>query len=381
VSARGAKHGPGAGDVGAELRDRLRGAPMPGSEDARRRAWGVVRAAAPPPRRSRRRRRVAAALLAVAAVTFALTPPGAAVGEWVRARVDPPEPVAQPAATPAVRLPATGKLLVRDSRGAAVVGQDGDRVRLGRYDGATWSPHGMFVAAWRGSRLAALTPAGDVRWALTAPAPVVAVRWSPDPGYRVAYVTAGGALRIVAGDGSGDRPFARLAPQVAPAWRPGAPTVLAYVGARGRLEVRDVDSGALIARPRGAVPRGTHTLSWSAGGQRIAAAAPGALRVFDLRRNRSRRIAPPPRARYTAAAYAPTHATLALVTTAQGRSRVVAGREVFSTRGRIAGLAWSADGRWLMLDATDAGQLVAVRVVGRPRVLSFPGGRLDGWSP
>jgi hypothetical protein len=58
----------------------------------------------------------------------------------------------------------------------------------------------------------------------------------------------------------------------------------------------------------------------------------------------------------------------------------VAGREVFATRGRIAGLAWSADGGWLMLDTPDAGQLVAVRIVGRPRVLSFPGGRLQGWS-
>jgi hypothetical protein len=31
-----------------------------------------------------------------------------------------------------------------------------------------------------------------------------------------------------------------------------------------------------------------------------------------------------------------------------------------------------------MLETT--GQLVAVRVVGAPRVLSFPGGRLQGWS-
>jgi hypothetical protein len=60
---------------------------------------------------------------------------------------------------------------------------------------------------------------------------------------------------------------------------------------------------------------------------------------------------------------------------------VLAGRhEVYATRGRTGGLAWSADGRWLMLDAPGAGQRVAVRVVGPPRVLSFPGGRLDGWS-
>jgi hypothetical protein len=31
-----------------------------------------------------------------------------------------------------------------------------------------------------------------------------------------------------------------------------------------------------------------------------------------------------------------------------------------------------------MLETPD--QLVAVRVVGGPRVLSFPGGRLEGWA-
>jgi hypothetical protein len=57
---------------------------------------------------------------------------------------------------------------------------------------------------------------------------------------------------------------------------------------------------------------------------------------------------------------------------------VRAGRALFATRGRIGAVAWSPDGRWLMLEAP--GQLVAVRVAGTSRVLSFPGGRLDGWS-
>jgi hypothetical protein len=300
----------------------------------------------------------------------------------VRARVDPPDPVAQPAARPAIRLPAQGRLLVSDALGVTVVDEDGDRTRLGHHDGATWSPNGLFVAAWRGDRLAALTPQGDERWAITAPSRIAAARWSPDPGYRVAYVTAAGELRIVAGDGSGDRALARAAPAVPPAWRPGAWRVVAFVRGR-RIEVRDVDSGALVAHPRGAVPRGTRSLSWSAGGRLLAATGPRAIRVFDLggAGGRAGRIEPPGRARFTASAYAPTRLALARLTRARGRSTVTAGRrDVFATRGRIAGLAWSADGRWLMLDTPDAGQLVAVRVVGPPRVLSFPGGRLHGWS-
>jgi hypothetical protein len=310
-----------------------------------------------------------------------VSPPGAAVGEWVRDRVDPPAPVAGPAATPAIRLPAPGRLLVRDALGITVVGRDGDRVRLGQFDGATWSPNGWFAAAWRGDRLSALTPGGTVRWTITAPGRVVAGRWSPDPGYRIAYVTAAGELRVVNGDGTGDRPFAAAAPRPAPAWRPGARTDLAYVSPQGRLVIRDVDTGTRVALPRRELPRHVHTLAWSAGGRQLTALGPRAAQTLDLRRpGRAARLVAPAGARFIAAAYAPTHPTLARVMRARGSSTVVAGREVFTTRGRIAGLAWSADGRWLMLDTPDAGQLVAVRVVGPPRVLSFPGGRLHGWS-
>jgi hypothetical protein len=364
--------------VSDELRRRLRQAPVPEADEAERRAWAVVRSAAPPSRPSRWRRRVpVAALVAALGVIVAVTPPGAAVGEWVRDRVDPPTREVQPAATPANRLPAPGRLLVRDARGIAVVAQDGSRSRLGRYDGATWSPHGRFVAAWRGTRLTALTPEGEVRWQIDAPARIRAARWSPGLGYRIAYLTDGARLRVVAGDGTGDRPLAAAAPTI-PAWRPGSDRELAFVTPAGRLEVRDVDRGALIARPSGAVPRTTRALSWSAGGRRLAAAGRRAIRVFDLRRDRITRIASRPGERFVVAAFSPAGATLARISRAAGRSTVTAGRELFATRGPIASAAWSPDGRWLMLETR--GQLVAVRVVGAPRVLSFPGGRLAGWS-
>lgn len=363
-----------------DLRDRLERTPVPGAEDARRRAWNVVHASAPAAAAhpSRRRWRApAVALFVAAAVTVAFTPQGAAVGDWVRARV-----AAAPKATPrpATRLPAAGRLLVRDDRGVAVVAHDGARAALGRFDGATWSPRGLFLATWRGTRLSALTPRGEVRWQIVAPDRIRAARWSPDPGFRVAYVTAGNRIRVVAGDGTGDRPFARSGAAI-PAWRPGGPHVLAYVSALGRLEVRDVDAGALIARPRSAAPKGTRTLSWSPGGRLLAAMGPREVRVYDLRRKRSTRMTPPdPGSRFTAATYAPSHPTLAVVTRSRGRSTVTAGREVFATRGRITGANWSPDGRWLILDAPDVRQLIAVRVRGGPRVLSFPGERVDGWS-
>ena len=375
-----------------DLRDRFERAPLPDAEDARRRAWSVVSAAAPPAAtrsRMRRWRVPVVALLVAAGAAVALTPPGAAVGEWVRARVTTPKKAAEPVTKPATRLPASGRLLVRDERGIAVVAHDRTRTVLGRYDGATWSPRGLFVAAWRGTRLSALTPAGAVRWQVTAPQPIRTARWSLEPGFRVAYLTSGGQLRIVNGDGTGDRPFARAGP-AAPAWRPRAGHVLAYATLSGRVEVRDVDTGALIASPHATVPR-ARMLSWTSSGRRLAVMSAHEIRVFDLHRNSSRTIAPPSdsgfkdapraRARFTAAAFSPTGATLAIVTRSRGRSTLTAGRELFATRGRITGATWSHDGRWLMLDAPDARQLIAVRVRGAPSVLSYPGGRVQGWSP
>ena len=360
-----------------DLARRLEQAPVPDAAGAQQRAWAVVRSAAPAARAVRWRRVPVVAFVAAVGAAAALTPPGAAVGEWVRDRVDPPQPVVQPRVQPATRLPGSGRLLVRDARGIAVVAPDGKRTRLGRYDGATWSPHGRFVAAWRGTRLAALTPAGEVRWEIEAPARIRVARWSLDRGYRVAYVTDGDRLRVVAGDGTGDRPLAAAAGAAIPAWRPGGDHALAFVTPAGRLEVRDVDTGAAIERPR-AIFRGTRTLTWSAGARLLAAAGPRAIRVFDLRAGGARRIAAGPRERFTAAAFSPIGPALARVSRTAQRSTVRAGRALFATRGRIGAIDWSPDGRWLMLEAP--GQLVAVRVAGAPRVLSFPGARLHGWS-
>ena len=103
----------------------------------------------------------------------------------------------------------------------------------------------MAVAA--GDRLAAVDPHGTVRWALARPA-VSDPRWYSPSGYRVAYLSAG-TLRVVDGDGTGDRLLATGVAHVAPAWRPGQPLgpfELAYVTARGRVVVRDGDTGKVV---------------------------------------------------------------------------------------------------------------------------------------
>ena len=148
--------------TGRELRDALRAA---ASEDpaARERSWRVVRAAyagyAP-----RRRRRPWPALVAavalsvvVAAGAAAAAAPRSDVGRWVREVLGAGEPGARPVLA---RLPGGGRLLVRAGDSAWVVAPDGSKRRLGAYDGASWSPHGRFVVAWRGHELAALDPRG-----------------------------------------------------------------------------------------------------------------------------------------------------------------------------------------------------------------------------
>jgi len=364
------------------LGERLRRAEPPDAEGARRRARAAVLAAAPPPSPRRRRRIGLGVALALAAVAVALTPPGEAVGEWLRRAADPPPPPAEAPATPprpADVLPGGGRVLAREPGGVVVVRRDGGRERLGRWSGAAWSPRGLFVVAWRGPELAALEPDGTVRWRLRAPGSIRGARWSPD-GFRIAYLTGAAELRVVAGDGTGDRRLGNARP-VAPAWRPGEPRTLASVRRGGRVEVRDVDTGTLRWRSRRLLSRRTRALSWSPDGRRLLAVAPRGLRVLDLRRERVVRLSAPPGARVTGAAFAPRGRALAVVTRGGGRSALaVRGRELFSTRGRLSAPVWSPDGAWVVAGWRGAGQWVAVRAKGAPRLAAVErAGAPLGW--
>src|SRR5919197_208005 len=267
-----------------------------------------------------------AAVLAGAAVAVAADSP-----RWVRSvlgTAQSPHPVRVSLGS----LPA-GRLLVSSSRGTWIVRGDGTRVRLGPWTAATWSPRGLYVAAWRGHELSAVAPDGRVAWTFAAPAAVRDARWSPD-GYRIAYRRASG-LAVVAGDGTGPRILAAAVRAVAPAWRPGEPHTLAWVGARGRVEVRDVDTGRVDwrwATPVGAV----RELLWSADGRRLLVRGERRLVVFEVgaseaaRSGRGRATARnghtldlPRGARVTAAAWAPRGRRLAIALRTGTTSRVV----------------------------------------------------------
>ena len=137
-------------------------APSEHDAAARERARRVVQAAAAQGAREPRRRRpvrlIAAivALVLAAGATATASAPHSGVGRLVRnvLGID-----AAPRAA-LVHVPGGGRLLVQAGRSTWIVQRDGQRRRLGSYDGASWSPRGLFVVAWRGGVLAAVEPGG-----------------------------------------------------------------------------------------------------------------------------------------------------------------------------------------------------------------------------
>ncbi len=218
------------------MRKELERIEIPDEHEARERSLAVVRAAfaehEPQPQR-RSWKPIAAIALALVVVAGLLSPPGRAVLDEIR------EVVGVEKAQPALfSLPAPGRLLVTADSGAWVVEQDGSKRLLGPYREASWSPFGRFVVASRPNELVALTPEGEVRWSLARPN-VRFPRWGGTrTDTRIAYIT-GNELRVVGGDGKGDRVLDRRGRREAPVWRPGGGHVLAYaradgIGARGQ---------------------------------------------------------------------------------------------------------------------------------------------------
>lgn len=211
--------------------------------EARERTWAVVAAAfaqrEPVPRRRSWKPAVAVAL-AVAALAALLSPPGRAMLDELREVVG-----VENADRALFSLPADGRLLVVSDAGAWVVEQDGSKRLLGPYRDASWSPFGRFVAAARANELAALTPGGDLRWTLARP-DVRFPRWGGTrTDTRIAYFSRG-RLRVVGGDGKGDRLLDADAALRPPSWLPGAAHRLAYLRRDGSVRIVDADSGAVV---------------------------------------------------------------------------------------------------------------------------------------
>jgi len=358
---------------------------VPSDAEAEERAWSVVRDAYAHREPLVRRRRspirpaLVLAAVAVAVVAAALSPPGRAVVNAVRRSIGIEG--AQPAL---FQLPSPGRLLVSGAGGTWVVAADGSTRRLGAYSQASWSPHALYVVAATANELAAVAPAnGHVHWQLARPA-IGFPRWGGTrTDTRIAYVT-GSTLHVVAGDGTGDR---RLPPsaRVAPAWQPGTSRhVLAYVDVRGRLTIMNADRGIVTRRSRPYMD--VRDIAWSPNGRTLALAARDEVALFDVATGEAHVVGV---RGVRTLAFAPD-GRLALL---RGNGVLLVAharvRTLFAAPSRLAGLAWSPNGRWLLSSLPAADQWVFVQARGGHRVLAVSHIRrqfgsepsLDGWAP
>jgi hypothetical protein len=353
-----------------DVRSALLAAPVPDELEAQRRTWGVVKAAyaeREPVRRPRRLRLLVALAVLAALVAAALSPPGRAVGDWIRDRVAGEEET-EPAL---VRLPSAGQLLIVSADGPWIVRPDGSKRLLGAYDDASFSPSGRFVVTTRGRRVVALEPDGDPRWSVTRPQPVADARWAPSPGFRVAY-RAGETLRVVGGDGTGDRLLAKNVAEVAPAWQPlEGRTVLAYAGTRGRVHVVDAEGEERWSADPGAPPA---KLVWSSDGRFLLVVTSGLRHRFYGQRGRPAGVLRTPAAHTVLdAEFEPgtRRVSYSAFDPESGRGIVVLGEERLQrVEGRISDLAFSPDGRWLLAGWPEADQFLFLRLPGVGRIVA-----------
>jgi hypothetical protein len=336
-------------------------------EGAEERAWDVVRRAfaeREPVQRQRHYLRPALALgIAAAVVAGAVSSPGRAVLGDLRDQV-----VGQRNAAPALfSLPAPGRLIVDSGEGPWIVQRDGSKRLLDRYDALSWSPHGKYVVAARGQELVALEPGGNVHWSLARNGRISQARWGGTANdTRIAYL-AGRNLRVVGGDGKGDRLIARGVAPAAPAWLPIAGRhLLVFSDGQGSLQLVDVDRRVHVWSTRGEVPL---ELRWTADGKFLLVLTPRSLRVLRAESGLVRRI-PLPGGTH-ALAVAPRGHRFALTTRAgTDRSELLlydaghslrAPRRLFAATGDFTGLEWSPDGRWLLLAWPTADQWLFIR--------------------
>jgi hypothetical protein len=374
------------------IRYRLRDQPLPGESEAAARSWPVVEAALAErgpatgtrsPRRTAVRLALVAALLA-AGLAVALSPAGAAVGDWIGARFTAHDARSAPAFA---ALPKGGSVLAISRTGAYAVRPDGSTRRLGAFSAAGWSPHGLHAVGVEGRRLVAVDPAGTVKWTLTGRRAVRHPAWSTANGFAVAYLE-GRLLKVVAGNGdpTTNRVLRRDAAPVTPAWRPHSDRVLTYATTAGALVTLDIATGNVIARaPASSDP--SLSIAWSADGRRVVALRSHSLTVLDRAARVQRTVPLPGVAR-----------GLALPPSGE-RAAVVVGRRVLDVpltggnprqlfQGNVDGIAWSQDGRRLLLGWRDADQWLLLGPGGRIRALhgvsrelgsagGFP--RVAGW--
>jgi hypothetical protein len=355
----------------------------PHEHEAQERAWAVVSRAyaerEPVAWPRRHVRPLLAAAVVAAIVAAVLSPPGRSVVHSLR------KAVGIERAEPALfSLPTRGDLLVASRQGLWLVHRDGSKRLLGRYRDAAFSPHGLFIAATRANQLVALDPQGKVRWTLARPAPRFPAWTGTSADTRIAYLS-GGRLRIVAGDGTGDRSVGPAAP-VAPAWRPGPARVIAYAAGRRSVVVADADGGAVLRRLGAQEP--VRKLAWSSQGL-LLVFTPHAVRAYDANGRAVEQDDPSDATFDRDAVFLGTTPEVAAIRAAGLGSSVfslASGRTFFDGSGVFDQLASSPDGRWLLVSWPTANQWVFIRlhprrIVGVSRITQQFGrsARIQGW--
>lgn len=354
-----------------DLARRLSETPLPDSDAAEERAWELVRSAyserGPAILRRSHRRWTLVAALAVLAALAVVSATGAArdVIESLRRTVGIEHP------RPALfALPSQGRLLITTTDGAWVVSPNGGKRYLGHYTNATWSPHGLYIAATKANELRAIEPDGDVRWTISRPH-ISNPRWSPS-GFRISYLDQTG-LRVVTGDGSSDSLLASNAARIPAAWKPGNPHMLAYATDQGQVVLVNTDAKRVERRTRPGPP--VRKVAWSSDGRVLYVQRKNEIEIYradrpwnapwtGIRPTNSRQIAD------FAVRPGKHEVAVAFNNPQSGATEIICfpGSCRFNGSGTITPFTWTADGRWLFLDWPQANQLVFLRASKPPGI-------------
>ncbi len=351
-----------------KVRRALQRIQAPEELDAQRRAWPLVRTAfearEPVAWPRRNLRPLFAAALGVFVLASALSPPGRALVGSVQDAFTSEKVKPRPALT---SLPAPGPLIVNSKRGPWIVQFDGSKRLLGEWLEGSWSPRALHVVVTRDHEVAALLPDGTVRWSLARSGTIRAARWSPD-GFRVSYLN-GPQLRVVAGDGTGDRSLRRVVGSTPPAWRPEGDHELAFSTVDGRIELVQTDSAKPVWRTGpGELPT---KLVWSEDGERLLVLGERSLRALDADGRRLWMIGLPvgpsgaafvrKSHRFVMVRFSPatglSNLVLLQAETDPGEARVL-----YSAPGDFGTLAVSPNGNWLLVGWVNADQWLFIRL-------------------
>ncbi|MBK5233902.1 MAG: hypothetical protein JJE13_13095 [Thermoleophilia bacterium] len=366
-----------------ELERQLKKLPIENADQAEDRAWLAVKASYESREReglrsgsrSTSRRlgpQIVAALIALVAGVFVISPAGASVRDWVGDALTDTAPRPSSALT---SLPSGGQLLVESPKGSWAVDGNGSQRLLGDYVDPTWSPHGRFIAAVDDHQLVALEPGGDVRWAITLPDRPTLPSWNSPDGFRIAYLE-GSDLRVVAGDGTGDRPLAEDVSSVQPAWRAGPAHTLAFASSPDRVTAIRADTGATeFSR----AIRGRITgLKWTDAGDLVVWSPRGA-QLLDAKGRSIWSLDPPEGSSIVDVAAAPgSESDFAVLESGRRSTLVLAGpkakrKVLFKAPGRLAQPTWSPGGKWLMVAWPNADQWIFLNRDQPSRIKAFTG--------